>query len=425
MIRRAVGTSHGLRNGASDLREARSDAKVGSRQTTLAGKTWVPVLAVWAVSRLFFFLFGLVGHTAVLQADVDGATPEQLGYPEALGVLSYWAHWDGRWFAHIAVSGYDTDAATAFFPLYPLVLRVGIEAGLGVAAFGVLVSTVATLASFYFIFALARTWYDERVALASIVTLAFFPTAFYLNAVYSDALFLALSSGALWALYVRRQLMVAGALACFAALTRNAGGLLILPLAYEWLRNRREFGWTAVIGVAGPVVGLLSYAFYLWRRSGDPLLFSAAYEQNWHRELTNPLATLRDAFAHGHDGVSYLVPGRLLETTSVFPSLLLSNTLNVFFLGFALSAVILAARRVPIGALLYAIPVALGPLALNDPRGLPLISYPRYVLVIFPLFIAVAVVLARSRVALVSWTVGSAAVGAYLTILFTSWRWVA
>jgi hypothetical protein len=75
--------------------------------------------------------------------------------------------------------------------------------------------------------------------------------------------------------------------------------------------------------------------------------------------------------------------------------------------------------------LLYAIPAALGPIALNDTRGLPLISYPRYVLVVFPLFLAVAAVLARSRVALVVWTVGSAAIGAYLTVLFTSWRWVA
>ena len=398
---------------------------IRSGRLTPAQRTWVPVLIVWAVSRLFFFLFGLIGHTAVKQADVADAPPDQLGYPDALGVLSYWAHWDGRWFAHIAVNGYDTDAATAFFPLYPFVLRVGVEAGLGVAFFGVLVSTFATLASFYFIFALARAWYDERVALASILVLAFFPTAFYLNAVYSDGLFLALSSGAFWALFVRRQLLIAGAFACLAALTRNVGGLLILPLAYEWWRNRREFGATGLLGVAGPLVGFLAYAGYLWRRSGDPLLFISEYERNWHRERANPLTTLQDGFAHAHDGFSYLVPGRVLETTSVLPSLLLSNTLNVFFLGFALSAVILAIRRVPVGALLYAIPAALGPLALNDPRGLPLISYPRYVLVVFPLFIAVAVVLARSRVALTAWIVGSAAVGAYLTVLYTSWRWVA
>lgn len=382
-------------------------------------RIWVRVLAVWAISRAFFFVFGAIGHEAVRQSHVRGL------YPEPLGSLSYWAHWDGRWLAHIANSGYDTDAATAFFPLYPLVLRLGVEAGFGVALIGVAISTLATLAALYFLFAIGNAWYGERAALAAIVTLAFFPTAFYLNAVYSDPLFLALTAGALWALYVRRQLLLAGAFAAFAALTRNIGGLLLLPLAYEWVRNRREFGWTGLAGVAGPVAGVLAYALYLWERSGNPLLFSEAYEQNWHRSFGNPLITLRDGFAHAHDGVAYLVPGRVLETASTLPATLLSNTLNFCFLGFACLTLILAARRVPPGVLLYAIPAALGPLALNDTRGLPLISYPRYVLVVFPLFLALAAVLARSRLALVAWTVGSATVGAYLTVLFASWRWVA
>ena len=398
---------------------AHHEAATSPRPTRLPRRVWLPVLLVWAASRVVFFVAGAIGHGAVLQAHVRGV------YPEALGALSYWAHWDGRWFAHIAAEGYDTDTATAFFPLYPLVLRAGSEPGLGVAIVGVVVSTLATLAALYFVFELGRAWFGEREAFTAIVILAFFPTAFYLNAVYSDALFLALSAGCVWAMQVRRQLVLAGAFAFFAALTRNIGGLLILPLAYEWLRSRREFGWVGLVGVAAPVLGFLTYALYLWRRSGDPFLFSTAYEENWERTVGNPLVTLRDAFAHAHDGVSYFAPARVLETASATPPTLLSNTLNVLFFGFACCALVLAVRRVPPGVLLYTFPAALGPIALNDTKGLPLISYPRYVLVVFPLFLAVAAVLARSRVAVVAWTVSSAALGVYLTILFASWRWVA
>jgi hypothetical protein len=408
--RASIGRAEGVRQ---RLHAVSSEAPAAQR------RIWVPVLAVWAVSRVFFFVFGAVGHELVRQAHVRGV------YPEPLGSLSYWAHWDGRWLAHIATNGYDTDAATAFFPLYPLVLRVGAETGVGVAMIGVAISSLATLAALYFVFALGQAWYGERAALAAIVTLAFFPTAFYLNAVYTDPLFLALTAGALWALYVRRRLLLAGAFAALAALTRNIGGLLVLALAYEWVRNRREFGWTGLAGVAGPIAGVVAYALYLWERSGNPLLFSQAYEQNWERSFGNPLITLRDGFAHAHDGVSYLVPSRVLETASTLPATLLSNTLNFCFLGFACLTLILAARRVPPGVLLYAVPAALAPLALTDARGLPLISYPRYVLVVFPLFLALAAVLARSRLALVAWTVASATLGAYLTILFASWRWVA
>ena len=84
----------------------------------------------------------------------------------------------------------------------------------------------------------------------------------------------------------------------------------------------------------------------------------------------------------------------------------------------------LAAFRVPFGAFLFAVPAALGPLTL-DLGGLPLISYPRYVIVVVPLFLALGSVLAKSRVALVAWLVVNAAVGAYLTLLFVTWRWVA
>ena len=63
------------------------------------------VIAVWAGSRAFFFVVGAVGHASIPSADVGGA------YSASVGSLGYWAHWDGRWFLHIARHGYDSVAA--------------------------------------------------------------------------------------------------------------------------------------------------------------------------------------------------------------------------------------------------------------------------------------------------------------------------
>jgi hypothetical protein len=391
---------------------------VTAEGAAISRSAWIPVITVWAASRAFFLAVGAIGHALVPQGDVVGA------YPEPIGALGYWSHWDGRWFAHIAVHGYDTVPATAFFPVYPLLVRGGIEVGLGIAVAGVVVSMLASLAAFYFVYALAREWFDDRTALAALLTLAFFPTAFFLNAVYSDPLFLALTAGAMWAVYVRRDLLVAGLFAYVAAATRNMGVLLVLPLASEWLRNRRAYGRSELVGVIGPLAGLATYVVFLWRGTGEPLLFSLAYRQGWGREAANPFVTLVHALEHAGDGRHYLWPASVLGTPSVNPPFALSNTMNVVFLAFALATLVLAARRLPFGVLLYAAPAALGPLAM-DLSGLPLISYPRYVLVVFPLFIALGAVLARSRVALALWVVCSAALGAYLTLLFVSWRWVA
>lgn len=379
---------------------------------------WVIVVTVWAASRAFFFIVGAIGNAFFDQAQVIG------DYPAPLGALSYWAHWDGRWFAHIAVHGYDTDVATAFFPLYPLAIRAGVEAGLGVALAGVLVSSLAALAALYFVFELGRSWYGERAALVSTLALAFFPTAFYLNAVYSDPLFLALSAGSLWALYARRDLMLAGLFAYFAAATRNIGVLLILPLAYEWLRGTRTTGWRTVVAFAAPLAGLGSYLLYLWIEKGHPLLFLRAYEQKWGRGFGNPLEKTWSALQHSGDGVVYLWPERVLSTPSPAPPYVLANTLNVWFLLFACCALVLAVRRIPPGALLYAAPAAFGPL-FRDSTALALNSYSRYVLVVFPLFLALGAVLASSWKATVIWILASASLGAYLTLLFVTWRWVA
>jgi Mannosyltransferase (PIG-V) len=392
--------------------EEKADGSASSRPA------WVTVLIVWAASRAFFFAVGAIGHAFIGQADVPG------GDPGAPGTLSYWAHWDGRWFSEIAVDGYDRFAATAFFPLYPLVVRGGTELGLGVALAGVIVSTLATLAALYFIYQLALRWHGERAALVSILTIAFFPTAFYLNAVYSDPLFLALTAGCFWSLHVRRDILLAGLFGCLAAATRNIGVLLLLPIAYECLRVQRVLNWKVLTAIAAPVFGLASYMVYLWVSRGDPLLFSKAYREVWGRGFANPFETLSEALERSADGVFYLWPPTVLGTSSSGPPYLLSNTLNVWFLLFGCSALILAVRRIPRGVLLYTVPATLAPLAL-DPGSFPLASYPRYVLVVFPLFIALGAVLARSWTATVIWLLASASLGAYLTLLFVTWRWVA
>lgn len=213
--------------------EQQSAAEEGAQGPGSSRSAWVPVVLVWAASRAFFFVVGAIGHAFIGQANVPG------GDPGPAGALSYWGHWDGRWFSQIALHGYDSFEATAFFPLYPLVVGIAAKSGLGVALVGVFVSTLATLLALYFVFELGRRWHGERAALVSIMTLAFFPTAFYLNAVYSDPLFLALTAGCFWSLYVRRDILLAGLFGCLAAATRNIGVLLLLPIAYECLRAQR------------------------------------------------------------------------------------------------------------------------------------------------------------------------------------------
>jgi hypothetical protein len=378
-------------------------------------------VAVFVISRLLF-----LGAGALAAAYLPWALPvgEALEPP---GFLNYWAHWDGAWYSEIAIGGYGEQAptSTAFFPLYPSLMRAGIALWGRPALWGVLISLSATLLALLFLYRVAEDLYGPRAGRAAALAFAFFPTAFFLNAVYTEGLFLALTTGSVWAVRVRRNLLLAGLLGSLAAATRNVGVILLVPLCFEWLRNRREFGARGLAGLALIPAGLLGYMAFLWGRFGEPLLFSRQQAEHWGREFTNPFATLGAAWRTARYGTRYLFdPETLFLGASPMPALDASNTLNFAFLALFLGLLALGIGVLPRGLWLYSFAIVLLPVLTPAPL-FPLMSLPRFVLGAFPLFLVLGYLLSRSKPALVIWLLASAGMGVALTGLFTTWRWVA
>ncbi|TCJ13045.1 hypothetical protein E0L93_15175 [Rubrobacter taiwanensis] len=379
------------------------------------------VLGAFLASRALFLAAGALA-AALLPRSEPGGEPL-----ETPGILSYWAHWDGAWYSEIALEGYEVRApeSTAFFPLYPMLVRAGAALGGGPALWGVFFSLVFTLLALYFLYRLAETLWSGEAARAATLALAFFPTAFFLNAAYTEALFLALTTGAVWAVRVRRDMLLAGVLGSLAALTRNAGVLVVIPLLYEWYRGRDSFGWRGAAALALPPLGLAAYMAYLRQRFGDPLLFARQQEEYWGREFTAPPETLRAAWQAAGEGLPYLMdPGALFLDPSAAPALAASNALNLAFFGLLAALLAAALLLLPPGLSLYALALTVPPLLVPGPL-FPLMSLPRFMLGAFPLFLVLGVLLARSRWLLAAWLAASSAAGVLLAALFASWRWVA
>lgn len=387
----------------------------------MPGSAWPFVFAVFAISRLMFLGTGTLAQVFLPEAEPAGSPLQPAGF------LNYWAHWDGAWYAQIATEGYGAGApaSTAFFPLYPMLVRLGTALGGGPAVWGVLISLFATLFTLYFLYGIAERLYNTDVARASTLALAFFPTAFFLNAVYTEALFMMLTSGSVWALYTRRDLLLAGLFGALAAATRNLGLLLLIPLFVEWYKSRREFGNSGLAGIFLVPVGILAYGIFLAGRFGDPMISARQQEEYWGRTFVNPVVTLQQAWQSGVDGASYFLnPGVLFLSSSSVPSLEASNTVNLIF--FALLLVLLGVGFVvlPPGLFLYSFFIMLLPILTPSPL-FPLMSLPRFMVGVFPLFLVLGYLLARNRTALAVWLVASAGGGIALTALFTTWRWVA
>jgi hypothetical protein len=365
-------------------------------------------------------------------------------------LLDPWQHWDGQWYLRIAELGYyKYDASTAFLPAYPWLIRTAAWLfGGDTLAAACVVSWAAFAAALPVLFALLRDELGEETATLALVLLVTFPTAFYFHAAYTESLFLLCTVVALRAAR-RGHFFVAGLAALAASLSRWTGFVLAPALLVEaWtqavermdgkapdvralcskhgLTAFRKLDPSAVSVVALPALAFPIVQRVLAHAVGDPWAFSRA-QRFWERRLAPPWVGLID-------GIRVLVPGHppyLEPLDGGFPRLsdypggfLEAHAYNLLAAlgGLALSFVALKRLRPSFG--IFALAGVVLPL-MTPSRLQPLQSMPRFLVVLFPLFAALAL-LVRGRPL---WTASAIAIGAalqgFFVARFTLWFWVA
>jgi len=387
------------------------------------------VLALYAASRAFYLISG-----SLLARVVPTSSFQRVTLDVPFGSMNTWSHWDGEHYVTLAMGGYlhpPYNVSPAFFPLYPLLMRSFAELFGGpiskeaLSVWGPLLSLLFLPFALYFIYQIALDSFDEGVARGAVLALVFFPTTFFLNAAYTESLFLALSAGSLWAVRVRKDLLLACVLATLAGATRNVGVFLIAPLLYEWVKDRDTFRWRGVYLLAAPG-GLLAYMGYLGVRFGDPLLFYSA-QKDWGRQATGLLQTAGRAWGSAVEGA-----GRLLDPGLwTHPSLgnvanhlaEAGNFFNLAFLAFAVVVLLAGSRDLPPSLTVYGLLLVAPAMLFGTPER-PLMGAPRYVLVAFPIFIVLGL-LYRYRALFGGWLILSTLLSLLLCALFVSWRFVA
>jgi hypothetical protein len=380
--------------------------------------------AIWAVAVFALLVFEPNRHPETARWD-DPAVTRDLGY-----ATDVWARWDSVWFLRIAEEGYGEleGAAAAFFPLYPAL--VGIVGRLLVGHYvlaGILVSLAAALGAFVLFHDLAETKLGADGARRAVIYLALFPMALFLQAVYSEALFLLLTVAA-FLLAERRRFLPAALVAGLALLTRPVGFALLPALALiAWRSPDRRRGLASL--AAAPLV-FCTYPLYLWAERGDPLAFADA-QGIWSRHVSpaGPLGGIWDGLRAGWAGVRQLLSGS--HTTTYWPAVegtdpMRVAAVNLESLGFLALFVVLtviAWRRfgAPYG-LFAALSLAI-PLSVPSERW-PLLSLPRFGLVVFPFFLALAVLGGRPRVHLAIVSISSILLGVAI-VQWSLWQWVA
>ena len=336
----------------------------------LTGWQWVLIMLV--ASRLI--IFGVIALARLV------FVPSGAWHPG--GVFSVLLQWDAElWYLGIAREGYTFDSEfpsrMGFFPFYPLLTRAASFVFTDMRIAGLVVSHACFVAAALLFNALINVDYkDQRINRAAVTLLMFSPVSFFFSHAYSESTFLMLSLGAFLAAIKQRWLIACLLGGCLTA-TRNVGMLIALPLLVEYCRQN----WNPALGLRSLVrprillfalipSGFALFMLYAYLKFGNPLAYLAATKV-WGRQFVMPWHTLLNAF------------GLPLFYRYLFGSILLAG-ISLWIAGFRLK---LRTSYLVYASLLMAIYLC----------GNSLEAMPRYLTVVFPLFIAMGIIATRHQ----------------------------
>jgi len=355
------------------------------------------------VSRVFVFLVAEVGVFVV---------PENVGEHWVVDVpcLYVFARWDSAWYMNIARWGYVNIQHYAFFPLYPLLVRMFSR----------------FLASSIIIYELTKmiTGREDYAFYASL-SFSFYPSSVFLSAVYSESTFLFFTFLALFC-WEKEKLAYTTLCSFLASLTRPVGVLLAIPMLYDVLRkNRLKIKEAAADSLStvklrisvkevmprirdlavglSPVLGYLVFLTYTFLQTGDFFTHYKVQASVWGTGLHNPIVALSQLKAENP------MVQTLLQTVvtifiiiSVIP--ILSKLLNI------------KSSIIPMSYVLHSLGLLCIYLSVGEIR-----SFPRFTLTLTPNILWMAQTLQKGpvqRILLLALSLTLLVVG---TLLFTNW----
>ncbi len=277
------------------------------------------------------------------------------------------ANWDGMHYLSIARNGYTQNFQYAFFPLYPLVVRIISIITQNFLISAVLISIVSSYLAINVFYGLAKTDLKEKVAAKAVFYMLIFPTSFYLLMSYSEGLFILFVMLSFYYLK-KKKILFSVIFASLASATRLAGLAVVLALMVDILSNHslHRKKWLILIAPTG----FLSYCLYLFSKTGDPFYFLTS-QLHWMRSLAMPGLNIWETLRV----VSF--PGLLLK----YPNMAIDLIFTIFLIGMVLRSF----RFLPFSYGVYGLISLLLPLATPT-----LMSMPRFILPIFPIFILMA-----------------------------------
>jgi Gpi18-like mannosyltransferase len=317
------------------------------------------------------------------------------------------AFYDSQWYLHVAAEGYSESGNLmldhGFYPAYPFMIFVLSLIGIDIILGGMIISWIAGVVTAVLFYILIKEDFGNAVAKKSVICFLLFPGAFFLSALYTEALFLMFV--ALSFIFARKEKWaLAGICGAIVVLTKIQGILMIFPLVYMYYKKRRfsiKNTDRKIFYLALLPISLILFYFYLFSITGD---FFASYNdqaEGWKKGPRFPLLPAMLAY----------IENPQLHTYS-------SSIIDLSFGIFFLLLLILMYKKLPREYFIYSFFAWAIPLIGGGTESLT-----RYLLLSFPSFILIGQWGERNK--LVNWIIITVFVllSIYFAYLFTRGYW--
>lgn len=269
---------------------------------TIERTTWLKILALVLASRFLLFFIGLFTlYVHGREAHFDWST-----------WIEMTCRWDCGWYGEIINGGYSKGVSLqnsvtnwAFYPLLPLLVGL-VQSLLGISDFrvaGMLLSTTAFILALGLIYRYARLLGNsERVAMTSVLIVAFLPQSIVFSATYTESLFLCLLAGAMVAMR-QKQYVLAGICAALLSATRSNGIFIIVFIAvhlFLQLGPQTFFRpWRqplAFLPLLMAPLGAFMFWTYAFHVTGDAFAMATTVQHGWGWSWEVPLSNVPNAW---------------------------------------------------------------------------------------------------------------------------------
>lgn len=289
--------------------------------------------------------------------------------------FSWVNYWDSGHYVSIATDGYHYPQQ-AFFPLWPLFIKMISLAGIPHYTAAFLLSFIFGLSTFVLFYILAVRLIGKTFAKYALILFASFPSTMFLHAAYTEGIFLTLTLLS-FLMLERKSYLLSAIFAGFSTMTRLAG----VGIAVSYLFFKQSI-FRKLTLIAVGLSGLWLYMLFLQIIFGNGLLFIDA-QKSWcqsagHCQFKFPLTVVFEY-------------GRLVLTGWIRPNLsttFIDWTSSVTFL----ALLFIVWRKLNKVYFVYSLLVIILPLMSGSIVGMV-----RYVLPAFPVFF-IAPFLIRSKI---------------------------